>query len=188
MEAYRLSIQAYGECSILTSRINFNMGTMYEDRQEYYEAYNWFVECGETYEKVFCVGVLVVGTHSSVMVELRTHDPKVVSLNLLWACMLCLWARHLTLTCSSWPRCINGYWLRLGRELACCVEDFQLSQKYYKLSSPVQLLVKRRLAPLDALKSVPTQFTIFYLDSIVWLEIPSHMLSLVALLLRISKT
>ena len=28
--------------------------------------------------------------------------------------MLCPWARHFTLTCSSRPRCINGYQLRLG--------------------------------------------------------------------------
>ena len=74
------------------------------------------------------------------------------------ACMLlCPWARHFILTCSSPPRCINGYRLRLGRWQACCAEDWQ----HYKLSSLAQLLAKRRCAPLDALKSVPTQFTLF---------------------------
>ena len=90
MEAYRLSIQAYGECSILTSRINFNIGTMYEDRQEYYEAYNWFVEAGETYEKVCCIGGIS-----------RTQDLKIVRLNPVWSCLLYSLARHFTRTSSS---------------------------------------------------------------------------------------
>ena len=60
--------------------------------------------------------------------------------------------------CRIW---INGYWLRLGRKTgSLCREMVTLSQQHYILSSLAQLLVKRRWAPLDALKSVLTQFTV----------------------------
>ena len=52
MEAYQLCIQAYGECSVLACRLNCNIGIMYDDRAEYYKAYDWFVESAETREKV----------------------------------------------------------------------------------------------------------------------------------------
>ena len=101
------------------------------------------------------------GMRSSA-VELWTHYPKVVSENPMWANVLCLWAKHFTLTCSSWLRCINGYRLKLGSLSRLCGRLATLSQQHYKLSSLAQLLVKRRWAPLDALKSVPTQFTFIF--------------------------
>ncbi|XP_072027470.1 uncharacterized protein [Amphiura filiformis] len=53
MEAYKLCVEAYGECSVLTSRLNTNIGIMYEDRGDYHEAFKWFVKWGATCEKVF---------------------------------------------------------------------------------------------------------------------------------------
>ena len=45
-------------------------------------------------------------THRSA-VELWTHHPRVMRLNPVRACMFCPWARHLSLTCSSQPRCMG---------------------------------------------------------------------------------
>ena len=39
----------------------------------------------------------------SSALEVWTHDPKVMSSNPMRAPVLCPWARHFTLTCSSWP-------------------------------------------------------------------------------------
>ena len=52
MEAYKLCVEAFGECSVLTSRLNLNIGIMYEDRRDFYEAYKWFVKWEQTCEKV----------------------------------------------------------------------------------------------------------------------------------------
>ena len=52
---------------------------------------------------------------ASSMVELQTHDPKVVSLNPVWAACCVLEQGTLLLTCSSRPKCVSGYQLRLGR-------------------------------------------------------------------------
>ena len=74
------------------------------------------------------------------------------------------WARHFTLTCSTRPRCINGYRPRLGRSQACCAESWRPSHSnmiHWEVLA--QSLVKRRCAPLDALKNVSTNlpFTCF---------------------------
>ena len=90
------------------------------------------------------------------VVELWTHDHRVVSSNPVWA--VCCVLEQDTLPCSSRPRCINGYQLRLGRLQTHCVDNWQLSHSNIILSSLAQLLVKRRLAPLDARRSVPTNY------------------------------
>ncbi|PIK46898.1 hypothetical protein BSL78_16245 [Apostichopus japonicus] len=48
-----LCLQAYGENSVLTTRIYLNTGICYEDRREYEEAYDWFVKWQDVCEEVF---------------------------------------------------------------------------------------------------------------------------------------
>ena len=64
--------------------------------------------------------------------------------------------------CKTLVQSITGQLCRLS----CHYVMVTLSQQHYELSSLIQSLVKRRWAPLDALKSVPTQFTIFHL--VLW--------------------
>ena len=52
MEALQLCLQVYGECSVLTRRLNLNIGVMYEARHDTYAAYTWFVKAEEISEKV----------------------------------------------------------------------------------------------------------------------------------------
>ena len=52
MEALQLSVQVYGECSVLTGRLNGNIGIMYAKRDDTYAAYKWFVKAEEISEKV----------------------------------------------------------------------------------------------------------------------------------------
>ncbi|XP_071495043.1 telomerase protein component 1-like [Diadema antillarum] len=53
MEALDLCLQAYGEFSVLTTRLYLNIGIMYEDRREYREAYKWFIKWQDVCEEVF---------------------------------------------------------------------------------------------------------------------------------------
>ena len=52
MEALDLCLQAYGENSVLTSRLYLNIGIMYEDRRDFKEAYGWFVKWQGVCEQV----------------------------------------------------------------------------------------------------------------------------------------
>ena len=64
------------------------------------------------------------------VVELRTHDPKVVSSNPVEARVPCPWTRHFTLTCTFRPRCINVYRTGLsweGNTETVCAEDWRPS-------------------------------------------------------------
>ena len=67
------------------------------------------------------------GTHSSA-VELWTHHPKVVRLNPVWACVLCPWARHFTLTKGVTLVYLNTVirWTRLTRQKSKCVDSLYL--------------------------------------------------------------
>ena len=38
-----MCLQAYGEYSVLTSRIYLNIGIMYEDKRNYNKAYDYFI-------------------------------------------------------------------------------------------------------------------------------------------------
>ena len=90
----------------------------------------------------------------------RTRDPKFVGSNPVRARVLCPWARHFTLACSSQPRCTKSV-LALGWEgnrLVVRRTSDPLTATFF--SSLAQSLVKRRWAPLDALKSIPTQLTL----------------------------
>ena len=82
------------------------------------------------------------------------HLNKVVSLNPLLARLLCPWARHFNLLLST-----QAYkWVpaQAGKVLGSLCKGLEtLSQQHYELSSVAQWLVKRRWAPLDALKVSP---------------------------------
>ncbi len=43
-EAEEMCLQAYGEYSVLTSRIYLNTGIMYEDKRNYFKAYEYFIK------------------------------------------------------------------------------------------------------------------------------------------------
>ena len=43
-EAEDMCLQAYGEFSVLTSRIYLNIGIMYEDKRDYFKAYDYFIK------------------------------------------------------------------------------------------------------------------------------------------------
>ena len=90
----------------------------------------------------------------------------VMNLNLVWA-LMCPWARYFPLTCSSRTRCYKWIPAKEGKVTSwLCWGLATISQKQ-KLSSLAQFLVKRRWAPLDALKSVLTHSTLFFLLNMV---------------------
>ena len=45
----------YGDASVLSGHLHLNMGILYEDREDYNEAYDWFVKCGKIWEKVSAI-------------------------------------------------------------------------------------------------------------------------------------
>ncbi|XP_071952526.1 telomerase protein component 1-like [Antedon mediterranea] len=53
MEALELCLQAYGENSVLTSRLYLNIGILHEDNRRYYDAYDWFIKWQKVSEEVF---------------------------------------------------------------------------------------------------------------------------------------
>ena len=70
---------------------------------------------------------------------------------------LCPSARHFTLTCSSRPRCINGYWLRLRWLQASCTGLVTLSKEHYILSGLVQLQGKNEMGFSGCTEKCPHQ-------------------------------
>ncbi len=52
MEALELCQQAYGEFSVLSSRLLLNIGIMYEDKRDYDEAYNFYIKWQDVCEQV----------------------------------------------------------------------------------------------------------------------------------------
>ncbi|XP_072016146.1 uncharacterized protein [Amphiura filiformis] len=52
-QALNLCKEAYGDCSVLSGRLHWNMYVLYEDREEYHEAYKWLVKSRDIYQKVY---------------------------------------------------------------------------------------------------------------------------------------
>ncbi|XP_033637129.1 telomerase protein component 1-like [Asterias rubens] len=53
MDALELCVQAYGEFSVLTSRLLLNIGIMFEDMRNYQEAFNYYIRWQDVCEQVF---------------------------------------------------------------------------------------------------------------------------------------
>ena len=51
-KALELCLKSYGESSVLSGRLHWNMFVLYEERGEYQEAHTWLVKCKEIREKV----------------------------------------------------------------------------------------------------------------------------------------
>ena len=51
-EAITLCNATYGDVSVLSGDLHYNMGILYEDRDDYNEAYDWYVKSGKIHEKV----------------------------------------------------------------------------------------------------------------------------------------
>ncbi|XP_072022265.1 uncharacterized protein [Amphiura filiformis] len=45
--------EAYGEVSSLSCNLYYNIALLYQDRQQYYEAYGWFVKCKAIHDKIY---------------------------------------------------------------------------------------------------------------------------------------
>ena len=52
LQAITLCNATYGDASVLSGGLHYNMGVLYHDRNDYNEAYDWFVKCVKIREKV----------------------------------------------------------------------------------------------------------------------------------------
>ena len=52
LQAITLCNATYGEVSVLSGRLHNNMAILYDDRDDYNEAYDWYVKSGKIREKV----------------------------------------------------------------------------------------------------------------------------------------
>ena len=52
MDALELCVQAYGEFSVLNSRLLLNIGIMFEDMRNYQEAFNYYIRWQDVCEQV----------------------------------------------------------------------------------------------------------------------------------------